>query len=322
MPVPPVVGKLMVMGSILGCRTASITVAAGMSVGRSPWMHVSRKRQGPEDKELATQLEERRKLLERVGNSDHALLAAAFMKWEQEGGDGPKRRFCELLGLSAHGMREINEQAKKLKSSLAFAGFGPSAEADRNNHSWRIVHASTVAALAPAQLVRVERPAARYEETAHGAAAKAAASKELKFFVRSSLGTGDTILSGRREEQVFIHPSSACFGTGDFSCPWLVYHSMIQTTKPYLRDVTECSIYGLLLFGGKMEVQATSDTIVIDNVVCLKANGRIGALIGGLRRRLDCLLAEKIRNPALELSHTNEMMLVAKLLRTDGLDTC
>ena len=40
-PAPPTVGKMLVMGSILGCRDAALAMAAGMSIGRSPFLCVS-----------------------------------------------------------------------------------------------------------------------------------------------------------------------------------------------------------------------------------------------------------------------------------------
>ena len=51
-----------------------------------------------------------------------------------------------------------------------------------------------------------------------------------------------------KEHRVFIHPSSGLFNVGNFSCPWLVYNSIVKTSKPFLRDATECSAYALLLF--------------------------------------------------------------------------
>lgn len=43
-PAPVNVSKLIVMGSILGCREAGLIIAAGMSVGRSPLMKVMENR--------------------------------------------------------------------------------------------------------------------------------------------------------------------------------------------------------------------------------------------------------------------------------------
>jgi hypothetical protein len=42
---------------------------------------------------------------------------------------------------------------------------------------------------------------------------------------------------------------------GNFSCPWLVYNCIVKTSKPFLRDATECSAYAPLLFGGVLDVE-------------------------------------------------------------------
>lgn len=70
------------MGSILGCRKAALAMAAGMSTGRSPFLRVdSNNRRGNdsdkfsmEDMKNERTLEERKALMAKVGNSDHALL--------------------------------------------------------------------------------------------------------------------------------------------------------------------------------------------------------------------------------------------------------
>lgn len=94
---------------------------------------------------------------------------------------------------------------------------------------------------------------------------------------------------------------------------------MVKTSKPFLRDATECSAYALLLFGGQLDVQARNDIIVIDGWAKLSANARIGALIRGLRSRMDDLLEQKIKDPKIDISGTPEMNLIVKLLVTDGL---
>lgn len=86
-----------------------------------------------------------------------------------------------------------------------------------------------------------------------------------------------------------------------------------------MRDVTECSNYDLLLFGGNLEVLASNNLILIDNYVRVSANARIGALIGGLRKKLDEILSKKISDPSFDVTTSVEMKIIVKLLRTDGL---
>ena len=312
---------VLVMGSILGCRTAGLAMAAGMSVGRSPFLRIdnfsrNKEEESVEDMKRRILLEERDNLFKSVGNSDHAMLAAAYLNWDGiRTGAADRKRFCERLGLSLNGMRDLKQLVNQLDSSLAASGYVASPEADRNSKSWRIIRTCAVASLAPSQLVRVQRPMAKYSETAEGAVEKDGVAKELKFYIRAS--TSDDPQGS--EERVFMHPSSANFAVGSFNCPWLVYHDLVRTSKAFLRDATECSAYSLLLFGGKLEVQASKGLIVVDDWVRLAANARIGALIGGLRRKVDELLARKVEDPSFDIAGTVEMKLIVNLIVSDGL---
>jgi ATP-dependent RNA helicase DHX57 len=336
-PAPPLVGKrkccsfflyyllaclinhpfyvsVIVMGSILGCRSAALAMAAGISLGRSFYNRVHNggnnfESSAVDDMVRRKVLEQRASSAKEAGNSDHALSAFVFLKWQQTE-KGIRSRFCESLGVSSNALHDMALLFNQLDASLREAGFTSSPESDRHASSWRIIQACAVSAMSPNQLVKVRRPVIKYYETAEGARQKDGEARELSFFIRAD---------SEKEERVFIHPSSINFSTGNYSCPVLVYNSMVRTTKPYLRDVTECSAYALLLFGGALEVQASKGVVVVDRWVELAANARIGSLVGGLRRRIDSLLAEKIVSPTIDLTTYPEMKLVVKLIRTDGL---
>ncbi|KAL3921982.1 MAG: hypothetical protein SGILL_002453 [Bacillariaceae sp.] len=321
-PAPPTVGKLLVMGAILGCRTGALAMAAALSVGRSPFLRVDSRGDARERNQGV--LQERAQLFDKCGNSDHAMLAAAFMNWQSRStGGGERKRYCESLGLSFNGMRDILQLVKQYDSSLSVAGFSASKDADRNSQSWRVLRTCAVASMAPDQLVRVVRPATKYDDTAEGARLRDGEAREHKFFIRveedeTSANNGG--VAGRpKDERVFIHPSSAMFSVGTYGCPWLVFHSMVRTSKPFLRDATECSAYGLLLFGGELTVETRNNVILVDSWARLSANARIGALIQGLRSKMEELLQTKIDNPNVSISDTSEMQLIVKLLITDGL---
>ncbi|GKY91476.1 hypothetical protein MPSEU_000119900 [Mayamaea pseudoterrestris] len=327
-PAPPVIGKLLVMGSILGCRTAALGMAAGLSLTRSPFLNLDfprkprNQQQDEEESPEATKtrriLKSRLEMAEKMGNSDHALLAAIYIDWMSSRSDGGGRRkhLCESIGLNLPAMKEIEQLGKLLDSALTSIGFRASAEADRNLNSPRIIQACAVSAMSPAQLVKVVRPKTTYDETAQGAKEKDNRSRDLKFFIRL-LSDGTT--EGTREEQVYVHPASSNFSTGTYSCPWLVYFQLLRTSKAFLRDVTECSPYALLLLGGPLTVQASKDLILIDNWAALSANARIGSLVGGLRKQIDALLAAKTADASMDISNTDAMKLITSILKTDGI---
>jgi hypothetical protein len=79
-----------------------------------------------------------------VGNSDHVMLGKAFLLWEECGGAFERNRYCDKLGLSFNGMREIQTLTRQLDSSLTSLGFHSSDLCNENVSSWRIVKSAVV----------------------------------------------------------------------------------------------------------------------------------------------------------------------------------
>lgn len=208
----------------------------------------------------------------------------------------------------------------QLESSLSLAGFFESDDSNTNSKSQRLINSCIVSARAPSQLARVKRGAIKYTETVDGAIEKEGVAADLKLFTRSSQTTESSVKEyhGIDEERVFRHPSSFNFSKSTYSCPWIVYHGLLRTTKVFNKDVTECRAYALLFFGGDITVLVASNMILVDGQVRLTANPRIGALIGGLRRKMDELLLEKIETPSMALAST-VIKLFVKLNLSDGL---
>lgn len=173
-PSPPAVGKLLVMGCLLGCRDISVAIAAGMSVGRSPFLRIDSFINGnrrnedeiEQEKEFTSRkiVEERAALFKIVGNSDHVLVGKAFLMWRDSDGTSERKRFCDKLGLAFNGMRDMLALTRQFDSSLTSLGFLPSSACNSNENSWRIVRSVVVASLSPTQIIRVQRPSAKYTE--------------------------------------------------------------------------------------------------------------------------------------------------------------
>ena len=337
-PAPPTVAKLLVMGCMLGCRNIAIAVSAGMSVGRSPFLRINfpnhrgggTQQNGDDmnqekDQRNENILKERAELFKSVGNSDHAMLGKIFLLWQSCNGAAERRWLCDRFGLAFNSMREMAQLARQLDSSLATSGFRASQDSNKNENSWRVVRSVIVSALSPTQIVRVQKPTTKYTETIEGAVAKDGVSKELKFFIREGDSNDtkknqeqDQYRNPNGEKRVFIHPSSNNFSVGQFSCPWLVYHRFVQTSKAFISDSTECNAYALLMFGGVMNVQASKGLIVLDDWMTLSANPRIGSLIGHLRHKVDALLEKKVADPSVDITSSTEMEIITDLLKRDG----
>ena len=66
-------------------------------------------------------------------------------------------------------------------------------------------------------------------------------------------------------------------------------------------------------------MRASEELILVDGYARLSANARIGALVGGLRRKLDDLLSAKVSDPSLDITASSEMKIMVNLLKSDGL---
>jgi len=334
-PAPPVIGKLLVVGALLGVRNPALAMAAGMSAAQSPFSQIDANARDVDDAVRESNeaiLQERQNLFVKSGgNSDHTYLAAIYLQWDSLKGPD-KLKFCNKLGLIPSRMRDIKLLVEQYDGALISLGFVSSEkESNINSKSFRIVRSCVVAALAPSQVIRVKRPALKYHETVEGSLEKDGVAKELKFFVRNKFQSPDIderkdlscqevrSFSQNAEERVFFHPSSMNFKVGNFSCPWLVYHQLVRTSKPFIRDATECSAYALLLFGGKkIDVNASNELLVIDDWIKLSASVRIGVLVKGLRSKIDELLAFKISNPECDIVNNPVMKLIIELIVSDG----
>ena len=317
-----VLSTVLILASILGCRDAGLAMGASMSAGRSPLLRIDmpnpRYKGNNVEEEDPVELNRKRKILEarqqvmeQVGKSDHAFLAKLFLDWNAL--KGPERkRFCEKHGLSIPGMRDILQLFSQFQGALSSIGYLDSVEGNKYNSFYRIVRAVAVAAMSPGQLVKVKRPGRKYQETAEGAKEKEGKAQELKFFVRTSRDSSN-------EERVFIHPSSGNFSVGDYTCPWLVFNSLVRTSKPFLRDVTECDEYSLLLFGGELDLQVSKGMVLIDKWCELNTTAKTVALVGGLRNKLDELLTQKVSNPSLDVAGTQVMQIISRLIRLGGM---
>lgn len=333
LPCPVQVGKMLIYGAVLGCLSPLLSIAAGLSC-RSPFLS-----SGDPEKREAIDAAKKRMAAAGGGRSDHTLLAVAVSEWEAAGeggggggggrwgggggGDRARKAFCVENGVSFERMRELGEVRKQLAQALAGIGFIPSSRAafdprasvNAQARSWRAVKAAVCAGLYP-RVMRVRRPMEKFVDLVGvGAVSVRHTAKEFQFFTRSrgpDSGPG-------KDDRVFIHPSSINFRTNDWSCPWLVYHERVHTSRVFARDCTEVSPYALLLFGGRVAVQAGAGRIAVDDWVRFEAVGRIAALVNKLRQRLDGMLWEKIQDPRLDVAGSKLSEALVELLQTDGM---
>ena len=320
MPVDARVGKMLLLGVMLRCLDPILSIAAALA-GRSPFIYPS----DPSERSFA---DERRQTLAGASRSDHIAMAAAYKVWSQvkeRRGREAARNFAIESFLSDKSMETIEMSRQDYASVLSDLGFIPHAycraasgrrrgvqDADVEategvnalSQDGRIVKAVLSAGFYP-NVVNIVKPENKYVQIEGGAFAKDPNAKEIRYFCRTV---------GR----VFLHPTSVNFSAGKFESPWLLWTERVETSKIFLRQSSMISPYAILLFGGQLQVEHEAGLISLDGTWSFKAPARIGILIRELRDEVRGLLAEKLENPAMQISSSPIVDALLTLLSSDG----
>ena len=319
MPVDARVGKMLIFGALLRCLNPVLTIAAAMS-GRSPFL-------SPADKRAEANAA-RDRLAAHAHKSDHLAIVAAFNGWQaarERGGPGAGRAFCEEHFLSGQTIESIAKLRADFAGILADLGFvgrdylhqlrrvgahkavqesADRADLDDQAHNGRIIKAVICAAFYPS-LLRVAHPTQKYKETEGGTMEKDAEAHTVKIFARE-------------QGRVFIHPRSVNFSVGKYESGWLVYTSMVETSKVYVTESSMVPAYAVLLFGGKLRVDHDRGRIVVDDWAEFQAPGKIAVLICELQAEVDRVLEAKVGDPGLEVQRSPVVEALLAILGSDG----
>eukprot|EP00775_Hariotina_reticulata_P004412 gene4412-4665_t len=340
MPMDAALGKALLYGCMLRCASPLLTIAAALAHGRPLWLSPAPDRRSEVNaarQALAPQAYSQR--------SDHLAVIAAFNGWiaaRTAGGRSGGVDFARQYSLSDQVLEAVAKGRLDFAVTLQQRGFLPEwysgylcqlqqqGSFDRSNgnravgtagvdlygadavavgapdefsHNARIVKAAICAGFYP-RILRVEAPA-RYQQVSAGAVRVEAAPQSIKFFDR---GLG----------RVWIHPASVCFSAGSYSSGWCVYTQLVETNRPFAREVSMVPIYALLAFGGELEVLHDQGLLLLDGWARFKAPARVGVLIKHLRHAVSGLLAAKINDPGLPLTGQKAVEAMHALLATDG----
>lgn len=222
----------------------------------------------------------RRKVLSRNSKSDHLTIVNAFQGWEEAKQRGARyeREYCWDNFLSANTLQMLHNMKGQFAEHLMHAGFVSSRDpkdpkSNVNSDNEKLIKAVIVAGLYPK--VAMIRPS--HSKKRPG----------VKVYTQA-------------DGKVCIHPKSVNAEETEFNYTWLIYHLKMRTSSIFLYDCTEVSPFSLLFFGGDITIQKDEDqeTIAVDQWIVFRSPARIAHLVKSLKKELDSLLEEKIRNPA------------------------
>lgn len=326
LPMDVGLGKALLFGAMLCCLDPVLTVVASLC-NRSPL-------RAPADK-----LDEARAIHASFawGRSDHLAVVKVWERWAAARGMGDRRKLCKECFLSFETMQAIDDMRRELLSTLSDIGFIPNRRrggagggglsavgldaANVNSGDVTIIKSALCAGLSPS-IIRVHLPQQKYMQAVSGSVEALPTSKEIKYYIRGGQADvqGSHYHNGVLETRVFLHPASYNFGEVVYPSPWMVYFEKVHTSKLYIRDSSPVTPYALLLFGGDVTVQHTAGTVTVGpgSWIRFRAAAKVGVLVKQLRRALDVLLAEKIEDPALDITDSPIVEVVLRLLLSSG----
>jgi ATP-dependent RNA helicase DHX57 len=312
--------KLMILGSIFGCLSITVTIASIIAL-KSPFLSPPNKR------DEAT---EARKQFSN-GSGDLLTDAKAFDMWNnirKEKGTKTARRWCDEVFPNLHykltlqnflsftTMSDIASNRTSYISALQEAGLISSiSSADVSKLSKftsndSLVRSLIAAALYP-NIARIVLPATKYEKLSSGSLALDPEARAIKFFTTAETGEN-------RDERVFIFPGSTLFSATSFvdNCSFAAFFTRVKTSKVFLRDVTPVApLAVLLLCGDKIEIDHLGRGVQVRGLR-MKAWPRIGTLIAILRRLLDERLKWKFENPRIDILEDSVVTCLRKLFQS------
>ena len=331
--------KLVILGTLFGCLEACLTVASILTV-RSPFI-------SPRDKR-----EEAKEARSRFSTPEGDLLLdrTAFDQWKDQQHTTTYRelqRWCNDNFLSIQTLRDIDSTRHQLLDALKEAALIPTTyhshdpsfptQTNLNTHTTnsRLLRALIAGSLNP-NIAEIKLPDKKYIASMTGAKELDPEAKTIKYYSEphhqqvSSGGISDDNSNGNSSHKtngrVFIHPSSIIFDTQHFSgqATYISYFTKIATSKTFIRELTPCNAYGILLFGGQIEVDVGGRGIVVDGWMRMRGWARVGVLVRRLRMLLDGELRKRIDGGAeREGGGTLDgelVRLVVRLVEFNGMD--
>lgn len=325
LPCHPRLGKMLLLGCLLGCAGACLNIAGVLSV-RSPMLSTV-------DNPQKSRWEHHRgRLLEQVGcRSDHCAWAWLLSAW-QVASAGERWKLCDSYGLRWEDMAHASAGAKELAESLAFQGFLSDLElqgflrdgaaapplasgGDLENQeaqdvpvaarsvNWTLVRSAVSGGFYPTIL---------FAERQVSTGPRGQSRSWTRYWIQ---------LLNQASQQVHLHPSGLCFGQEDFQCPYLAAFSVQQTKHLYAYEVTEVVPLALLLFGEEPTYNAKARQLVAGGWARFRCGGGrlLLPLISSARRVVSAVLAQKLEDPSLDHGGSPGLAAVRLLLGTGGL---
>ena len=290
LPVDCRIGKLLLLGTILGCLSSILTVAACLSY-KTPFASSYEERDAADRCKAALCLEKTNTIASGQC-SDHLAMVAAYNGWletKRTKGAGAARTYARAQHLSQATLYMITDLRKQLVLMLRDIGFvrGESARGQA-----------------------IDDPENKYNKFSGNPTF-------VKNCLCAALYPNVAMLGSDREwigaggDHLFCHPSSVNHG-GERSAEvgtFIVFLEKIKTRRVYLHDTTVVSAYTLMLFcGGNFGILYERGVVEIDGWIRLRVPAQTAVLFKRMRQIIHGHLLQKLHSSASTDQHSEQLM--------------
>lgn len=275
LPMEPKLGKMLILGAILGCLDPILTVAAGLSV-RDPFLT-------PLDKK---DLAEAAKSQFSRDHSDHLALVRAYEGYKRAEEEAGVYDYCWKNFLSIQSMRAIDSLRKEFFSLLKDTGLidGTPATCKSGGNDENLTRAVICYALYPGICSVVHN--------------------ERAFSLKTM-----------EDGQVLLYSNSVNARETKIPYPWLVFNEKIKVNSIFVRDSTAVSDSVLILFGGSVSKGDFDGHLkMLGGYLDFFMKPAVAEMYQTLKKELDELIQSKLLNPKMDMQAHRDLLSAIWLL--------
>ncbi|CAH8381724.1 unnamed protein product [Eruca vesicaria subsp. sativa] len=275
LPMEPKLGKMLILGAILGCLDPILTVTAGLSV-RDPFLT-------PVDKK---NLAEAAKSQFSRDHSDHLALVRAYEGWKRAEEEGAVYDYCWKNFLSIQSMRAIDSLRKEFFSLLKDTALqdGNPATCKSGGYDENLTRAVICYGLYPGICSVVHN--------------------EKSFSLKTM-----------EDGQVLLYSNSVNARETKIPYPWLVFNEKIKVNSIFVRDSTAVSDSVLILFGGSVSKGDFDGHLkMLGGYLDFFMKPAVAEMYQTLKKELDELIQSKLLNPKMDMQTHRDLLLAIWLL--------
>ena len=309
LPMDAKIGKVLIVGSLLGCLDNALTIAAVLSHTKSIFYSTLTLNK----EERAFILNSRKQMIENgfggpkwIGGtvkSDLTVVIAAYREWSKKKGR-QKFSFCQSNGLDATALSDIKSLRDQFLQYLQIFGFESNHSNDHNEDAL-LTSCCIVSGLYPnvSTLIRPRKGGPRGGArllTKTGEMSRASSDSFQVDRLRTASETG-------KDAYAVFHSKHQGIGTND------------QPSQVYLSQVNFVPRYALLLFSGDLVIR--NNCIVLDGWLKFKIGSadkdRAGGalLIYALRQELDQMVLDYVAGSEASQQQTSKRQTLLQMIR-------